>query len=116
VEVGTDTSSAGIAAAINAAAEEAGGQAGAVRASVGTGVDAGKIILTEQAVDGVYSNQGFTLANVGTGTAVADIFGTAPDTDADSYAAVTGDAPGTATNNQFAIDVAGADGTETANI
>jgi len=95
ITVGADTSAAGIASAINSQAESAGGEAGAVRATVGTGVDAGKIILTEQAFEGEFSGEAITVGEVGAGDAAADVFG-AP-------ASFTGAGASAATNSQFSI-------------
>lgn len=83
---------------INAAAESAGGTAGAVQASVGTGVDAGKVILTEKAVNGVFSGSSITVADDANSVAV---FGANADIESS-----TGDAPGPASNNDFGITVA----------
>lgn len=60
-----------VASKINAAAKDAGGVAGAVEASVGTGIDAGKLILTEKAVDGKFSGNAITVG----GTQENTVFG-----------------------------------------
>ena len=88
---------AGVVSKINAAAEAAGGTAGAVQASVGTGVDAGKVILTEKAIDGAFSGNAITIADSAQSVAV---FGANADIESS-----TGTAPTAATDNQFNLSV-----------
>lgn len=97
-------SAQGVADKINAAATAAGGVAGAVSASVGTGVDAGKLILTETAIDGKFSGTAIAV----TDNAVArSVFG---DDGAGTPALAVDSATGTAASsaaadNQFTINV-----------
>lgn len=105
---GTDTSQ-DVANKINAAATAAGGTAGAVSASVGTGVDAGKLILTEKAVDGKFSGNPISVTDDATSRSV---FG---DDGAGSPALVVDSATGTAASsaaadNKFTLDVTDASG------
>lgn len=84
-----------VASKINAAATAAGGAAGALTASVGTGVDAGRLILTEKAVDGKFSGAPITVTSDATS---APIFGT-PETSTGTAASVA------ANDNTFTINV-----------
>lgn len=92
-------SAQGVADKINAAATAAGGAAGAVEATVGTGVDAGKLILTEKAVDGEFSGSPITVTDNATARSV---FG--DDGDATTPALVTATSTGTAASNSAADD------------
>lgn len=83
---------------INAAATAAGGAAGAVEATVGTGVDAGKLILTEKAVDGKFSGSAITVTDNATARSV---FG---DDGAGTPALVIATSTGTAASNSAADD------------
>ncbi|WP_278378848.1 flagellin [Stutzerimonas kunmingensis] len=90
-----------VASKINAAAKDAGGVAGAVEASVGTGIDAGKLILTEKAVDGKFSGNAITVG----GTQENNVFG------ATSVETSTGTAASSAAaDDKFSLTVVDEDG------
>ncbi|MBF6615117.1 MAG: flagellin [Candidimonas sp.] len=90
-----------VASKINAAAKDAGGVAGAVEASVGTGIDAGKLILTEKAVDGKFSGNDITVG----GAQENNVFG------ATSVETSTGTAASSAAaDDKFSLTVVDEDG------
>ena len=90
---------------INTAAQAAGGAAGAIEASVGTGVDAGKVILTEKAIDGEFSGNAIAITDDAISQSVFGA-GAGPALAVESS---TGSGPGTATNNTFSIALTGQD-------
>lgn len=102
-------SAQGVADKINAAATAAGGAAGAVEATVGTGVDADKLILTEKAVDGKFSGAAISVTDNATAQSVFGNDGGSPT--ALVFATFTGTAASTAAaDNKFSLTVVDKDG------